>query len=407
MHTYAVLGAGRQGTAAAFDLARWGEASRVLLADLDLEIARQAAERVNTLLTTSVVEPAQVDATDLEAVERLLTGVDAFLNAVPYYYNLDITRVAIRVGAHMCDLGGHTGIARQQHGFDAEARAAGISIVPNCGQVPGMGTSLIVYAMALLDEANDVYMWDGGLPQNPRPPFNYLLTFHIAGLTNEYAEPAVFIRNGRVMEVEPMTELESVEFPQPIGTLEAFVTGGGLDTMPWTFEGRLQTLQNKTLRYPGHLAQLRAFYDLGLWDLTPIPVGDVEVVPRDVFHALFEPQVTFPGDEDVVIVRIKAVGKKEGRDAEAIVEMIDTFDEATGFTAMERDTGWSAAIVAEMMVRGQTPRGAGGVEKMVPAQPFVDELRWRGINVTAQVTERECLQRTNQVGHKAQDRRKL
>jgi len=82
MHTYAVLGAGRQGTAAAFDLARWGEASRVLLADLDLEIARQAAERVNTLLTTSVVEPAQVDVTDLEAVERLLAGVEAFVSAV-------------------------------------------------------------------------------------------------------------------------------------------------------------------------------------------------------------------------------------------------------------------------------------------------------------------------------------
>lgn len=387
MHTYAVLGAGRQGTAAAFDLARWGEASRVLLADLDLEIARQAAERVNTLLTTSVVEPAQVDVTDLEAVERLLAGVDAFLSAVPYYYNLGLTQVALRVGAHMCDLGGHTGIARRQHGLDAEARAAGLSIIPNCGQVPGMGTSLIVYAIELLDEATDVYMWDGGLPQNPRPPFNYLLTFHIAGLTNEYAEPAVFIRDGRVMEVEPMTELESVEFPQPIGALEAFVTGGGLDTMPWTFEGRLRTLQNKTLRYPGHFAQLRAFYDLGLWDLTPIPVGDVEVVPRDVFHALFEPQVTFPGDEDVVIVRIKALGKKEGRDAEAIVELIDTFDEATGFTAMERGTGWSAAIVAQMMVRGQIPRGAGGVEKMVPAQPFVDELRRRGFDVTARVTE--------------------
>ena len=415
MHTYAVLGAGRQGTAAAFDLARWGDARCVILADLDLEVARRAAERVNTLLDTTIAEPAQVDVTDPEAVEQLLTGassrsarrVDAFLSAVPYYYNLDITKIAIRVGAHMCDLGGHTDIARQQHGFDAEARAAGISIVPNCGQVPGMGTSLIVYAMELLDEATDVCMWDGGLPQHPRPPFNYLLTFHIAGLTNEYAEPAVFIRNGRVMEVEPMTELESVEFPQPIGTLEAFVTGGGLDTMPWTFEGRLQTLQNKTLRYPGHLAQLRAFYDLGLWDLTPIPVGDVEVVPRDVFHALFEPQVTFPGDEDMVIVRVKALGKKDGRDAEAVVELIDTFDEETGFTAMERGTGWSAAIVAEMMVRGQSPRGAGGVETFVPARPFVEELRRRGFSVTAQVTGRECLQRTNQVGHKAQDRSNL
>jgi len=384
-YSYAVLGAGRQGTAAAYDLARWGEAGRVLLADRDLEIAQRAAQRVNQLLGTAVAEAVQVEVTDLDRVERALTGVDAFLSAVPYPYNLDLTRVAIRVKAHMCDLGGHTGIARQQHGFDAEARAAGISIVPNCGQVPGMGTTLMIYAMELLDQAADVYMWDGGIPQNPRPPFNYLLSFNIAGLTNEYAEPAVFLRDGKVTEVESMTELETVEFPEPIGTLEAFVAGGGTDTMPWTYEGRLRTLQNKTLRHPGSLAQLRAFYDLGLWGLMPLQVGDLEVVPRDVFHALFEPRVTFPKDKDLVLIRVKAVGKKAGREAEAIVEVIDYPDEETGFTAMERCTGWSAAIVAEMMARGQISPGAGGVETQVPARPFVEQLRQRGIEVTERV----------------------
>jgi lysine 6-dehydrogenase len=385
-YTYAVLGAGRQGIAAAYDMARWGDARRVILADRDSEVARQAAERVNTLVGKDVAEPARLDVTDLKAVERLLTGVDACLSAVPYVYNLDITRAAISARANMCDLGGNTDIARQQHALDAEARKAGVSVIPNCGDVPGMGTSLMVLATELLDEALDVYMWDGGIPQRPRPPFDYLLTFNIAGLTNEYAEPAVFLRDWKVTEVEPITELETVRFPEPIGTLEAFVTGGGTDTMPWTFEGRLRALENKTLRHPGHFAQLRAFYDLGLWDLKPVRAGGLDVVPRDVFHALFEPKVTFPGDKDIVIVRVKAVGKKEGRDAEAVVEVIDYFDEATGFTAMERCTGWSAAIVAEMMAEGRTPRGAGGVETQVPARAFVEELRRRGIEVTEQVT---------------------
>jgi lysine 6-dehydrogenase len=387
-YTFAVLGAGRQGTAAAYEMARWGDARRVILADYDLEAAQRAADRTNKLLNKTIAEPARVDVTDLQAVENLLTGVDAFLSAVPYYFNLEITQVAVRVGASMCDLGGHIGIARQQHSFDVEARAADISIIPNCGQVPGMGTSLMVYAIELLDEAVDVFMWDGGIPQNPRPPFKYLLTFHIAGLTNEYAEPAIFLRDWKITEVEPITELETVEFAQPIGTLEAFVAGGGTDTMPWTFEGRLRTLQNLTLRHPGHFDQLRAFYDLGLWDQEPIEVGNARtrVVPRDVFHALFEPKVTFPKDKDLVIVRVRAVGKKGGRDAEAVVELIDYFDEATGFTAMERGTGWSAAIVAEMMAQGKTPRGAGGVEAMVPAGPFVAALRERGINVMEKVT---------------------
>jgi lysine 6-dehydrogenase len=383
---FVVLGAGRQGTAAAYDFSRWGNAGRVLLVDQDLNRATQAAQRVNGLMGRAVAEPVQAEAGDLERVAQILRGADACLSAVPYYYNLGITRAALEARVSLCDLGGNTDIARQQHAFAEGACQAGISIIPNCGQVPGMGTSLMVYTMELLDETTDVYMWDGGLPQKPRPPFNYLLTFHIAGLTNEYAEPGIFLRDWKVTEVEPMTELEGVDFPEPIGRLEAFVTGGGTDTMPWTYEGKLRTLQNLTLRYPGHFAQLRAFYELGLWDLKPVQVGNNKVVPRDVFHALYEPKVVFPQDPDIVIVRIRAIGKKDGRQAEALVQVIDYADKATGFTAMERGTGWSAAIVAEMMAKGQTPRGAGGVDQMVPARPFVNELARRGIPVTERVT---------------------
>ncbi len=157
--------------------------------------------------------------------------------------------------------------------------------------------------------------------------------------------------------------------------------------MPWTFQGKLRTLQNLTLRYPGHYAQLRAFWDLGLWDLKPVMIGENEVIPRQVFHALFEPKVTFPEDKDLVIVRVLAKGKKDGHPAEARVELIDYYDERTGFTAMEHTTGWSAAIVAEMMARGQTPRGAGGVESFVPPAEFVEALRRRGLNVSESVTE--------------------
>lgn len=388
-YTYAVLGAGRQGTASAYDLAKLGEAKQVILADKELEIAQQAAYRVNRLIGRQVAVAEQLDVTELNSVKNVLQGVDAFVSAVPYYFNLEITHIAIEVGASMCDLGGNTDIVRQQHALNNQALSRGISIIPDCGQVPGLGSSLIVYTMSLLDEVNDVFMWDGGLPQNPQPPFNYLLTFHVAGLTNEYAEPAVFLRDGKITLVEPMTELETVEFPDTVGTLEAFVAGGGTSTMPWTFEGKLRTLQNLTLRYPGHYRQLRAFWDLGLWDSKPVQVGKDEVVPRDVFHALYEPKVTYPNDpeksKDLVLVRVKALGKKAGKPAQALVELVDYFDEQTGFTAMERTTGWNAAIVAGMMARGLTPRGAGGVESFVPARLFMQELHKRGFNIKQEV----------------------
>ena len=383
---YAVLGAGRQGTACAYDLVKFGEAESVVLADLSLEGAQSAAARVNALLKTERVSGVQLDVTDGTEVVSLLKGVDAFLSAVPYYLNLDITRAAVQAGASMCDLGGNTDLVRRQLSFDDEAKAAGISIIPDCGQVPGMGTSLMVHAMSLLDEPEEVFMWDGGLPQDPRPPFDYLLTFNIAGLTNEYAESPVFLRNGRPTLVPTMDELEQLEFPAPVGMLEAFTTGGGVSTMPWTFEGRLKTLQNKTVRYPGHFAQLRAFYDLGLWGTEPVRVGSQPVVPRELFHALFQPLVSFADDKDVVVIRIRATGRRDGRRAEVVLDLMDFYDEKTGFSAMERTTGWDAAIVAGMMARGQTPRGAVPVELAVPPRLFVEELAKRGIQVQTKVS---------------------
>ncbi|MCK4239450.1 MAG: saccharopine dehydrogenase NADP-binding domain-containing protein, partial [Candidatus Lokiarchaeota archaeon] len=163
-YIYAVLGAGRQGTAAAYDMAKFGDAEKVIIADKNLDQARKAAERVSNLLNVDFIESKQVDVRDQSSLIELLTGVDAFLSSVPYYFNLDISKATIRAGASMCDLGGNTDIVKKQLDLNPEAKKVGISIVPDCGQVPGMGTTLCVYAMSLLDKPRDVYMWDGGLP---------------------------------------------------------------------------------------------------------------------------------------------------------------------------------------------------------------------------------------------------
>jgi lysine 6-dehydrogenase len=385
-YRYAVLGAGRQGTACAYDMLKFGDGDSVVLADFSPRAAQSAAARVNALLDTERAIGVQLDVRDSEAVVSFLKDVDAFLSAVPYYLNVDLTRAAVRAGASMCDLGGNTDLVREQLSSDVAAREAGISIIPDCGQVPGMGTTLMVHAMNLLDEPEEVFMWDGGLPLNPRPPFDYLLTFNIEGLTNEYAESPVFLRNGEPTLVPTMDELEELEFPPPVGRLEAFTTGGGVSTMPWTFQGKLRTLQNKTVRYPGHFRQLRAFYDLGLWQTDPVIVDGQEVVPRELFHTLFRPKVSFADDKDVVVIRIRATGRKAGRRTEVMLDLMDFYDKDTGFTAMERTTGWDAAIVAGMMARGQTPRGAVPVELAVPSSLFVEELAKRGIHVQTSVT---------------------
>jgi len=380
-YAYAVLGAGRQGTAAAYDMAKFGHASNVTIGDIDLKQAKRAASHVNRLIGWKIAEGVRVDVQRRAHVKRFLKGVDAFLSAVPYYYNLGIAKAAILARANMCDLGGHTGIVRKQLLLDRKAMERGISIVPDCGLGPGMGATLAVYCMEMLDTTDDVYIWEGGLPQNPHPPFNYLLTFNFEGLVNEYSGKAIFLRDGEITEVPCIEELEMIEFPT-LGKLEAFTTSGGTSTCPWTFEGTLRVFQNKTLRYPGSYVQLKTMRDLGLFDEKEIKVGGLRVSPRRVLQRLFEPHIKLPGEKDVVALRVKCVGKKSDRPAEVVVELLDYYDDQTQFSAMERTTGWSASIVANMMAHGEIPRGAKPLETAVPGHLFVKELERRGIGLS-------------------------
>ena len=378
-YRYAVLGAGRQGIASACDIGRFGEADEILIADSDLIACKAAAERVNSLLGSFLVKPVQADVSSTDELSSILKGVAALVSAVPYRFNLGVTEVAAYVGTSMTDMGGNTPIVKKQLDLDDEARKAGISIVPDCGMGPGMNISLAVYAMSLIERPREVLIYDGGLPQNPEPPWNYASTFDVAGLTNEYAGNAFFIRDGAVTEVPAFDGLETVEFPQPIGSLEAFVTSGGLSTAPWTFEGKLDRLENKTLRYPGHWQQFTAFAELGLLEQDPVRIGSADVAPRDMFHALLKPRITKPKVRDIAIMRVRCIGEHKGRAVEARVELIDYYDEKTGFTAMQRLTGWHASIVAILAARGKIERGAIPIEKAVPGEVIVEEARRRGL----------------------------
>ncbi len=383
-YRYAVIGSGRQGTAAAYDLARFGEAESMLLADASLAQAERAAERLNRLLGRQVAYAQQVNVQDEDAVVQLLTGgnIEVFISGVPYFLNLGLAHAALRARVSMCDFGGDTAQVRQQLAFDVDAKAADITMIPDCGQVPGLGTSLCAYAMTLLDEPRDIIMYDGGIPQHPRPPWNYILTFNIVGLTAEYFGTTVFLRDGQPVDIPCFEEYERVIFPTPIGELEAFTTAGGTSTMPWSFAGKLRTLQNKTLRWPGHYEQWKAFNDAGLIALTPVEVDGVPVVPRHLLHTLLEPQLrALPGERDLVIIRIIARGLKGGRETEATIDLFDSYDESTGFTAMERTTGWHAAIMASFIAHHQTLRGSIPVELAVSGPAFVEEFRKRGFDL--------------------------
>ena len=276
-------------------------------------------------------------------------------------------------------MGGNTDVVWSQLKLDAEARQAGVSIVPDCGMGPGLINTMGVYVMDLLDKPREVYLYDAGLPKDPTPPWNYLSTFHINGLTNEYDGKATFIREGKLVEVDTFTELETIDFP-PLGQMEAFVISGSMSTTPWSHLGKLERYDNKVLRYPGHFHTFEAFKRLGLFSEQPLEVNGQSIIPRDVYHALLAPKVSAPGIVDICVMRAVGIGEKDGKNARVTVDLIDGYDEATGFTGMERLTGWHCALMMGFQAGGKITPGAHRMENAVPAKDIMEEVRKRGIN---------------------------
>ena len=110
---YAILGAGKQGTAAAYDVALNGMASRILLADANEAAAKAAVAKLTKLLGRRLRESkvklvaARRDANRRGDIEKALKGCNAVLSALPYYLNPAVAEAAIKAGSHYGDLGGH------------------------------------------------------------------------------------------------------------------------------------------------------------------------------------------------------------------------------------------------------------------------------------------------------------
>lgn len=384
-YRYLILGAGRQGTACAYDLARFGEADRIILADANREYAQKSVERLRRLLSpsnTTQLEAVAVSVQNHSELVNSLRGAGAVMSAVPYYFNPLVAKAAIEAAVPMCDLGGDIEVVREELKLSNAAKAAGISIIPDCGLAPGMNNLLAVYGMQRLDETNSVQIRCGGLPQTPRPPLGYRLVFNLEGMLNNYFGKAYVLRRGKVTEIESFTELEEIRFPKPLGKCEAFVTAGAASTCPWTFEGRLDSYDYKTVRYPGHYVKIKLLRELGLLDRRPVTVKGSPVVPRDLFVKVVGDKIAFPEDRDLVVLRVICRGRKNRKPAELVLDMLELYDPATGFSAMERTTGFSTGIVAAMLARGEIKdKGVVPLETAVPAGPFVKELNRRGMIV--------------------------
>jgi lysine 6-dehydrogenase len=387
-YSYLVLGSGKQGLAAAYDILLRGQAIRLTLADTSLPAAQAAVHRLHKLLGSKLkksgiqLSSRGLDAKNPRNLAQVMAGHQAVLSAIPYYLNPAVAAAAIAAGLHYCDLGGYMESTRLILKLNERAKKAGVTVIPDCGVAPGLCNSLAVCGMERLDKPEEVHIYCGGLPQRPRPPLDYKIVFNLEGVLGNYFGESYVLKNGRVALIPSFSGKEMLSFGRPLGTLEARTTGGATSTAPWTFRGILNAYDYKTLRYPGHYEKIETLKQLGLLETTPVRVNGYRIAPREVFVATAGPKLAFPKDRDLLVMRVVVQGRRDGRKMQAVYDLLDYGDPRTGFTAMQRTTGFPAAIVLALLARGGVPEtGVVPVEKAVDGRSMLEAVRSRGIQV--------------------------
>lgn len=384
MKRYLIVGSGFQGRACAFDMLRSKDTAEVTLCDASGE-SLASAKKFLAKSAKGRMRYLKVDAANAKAVGRAMKGRDAVVSCVPYFLNLALAKAAVAAKVNFVDLGGSTDIVRQELKLHKAAKKAGVCVLPDNGLGPGMISTLAVHAMSLLDRTDEVMIYDGGLPQKPVAPLNYMLTFSEHGLINEYAGTAVALVKGKLVERPALSELDTFTL-KPFGRVEAGHAAGGLSTLAHSYRGKVKTMFNKFLRYPGHIPTMESMRAMGFFDLEPIEVRKgVTLAPRELAVKLFRNHFHRPGDEDMVVIHTVVRGIKNGRRTEVVHDLIDRYDRKNKMTAMMRTTAFPASIVAQMAAHGLIAPGAHTVEAGVPPVAFISEARKRGFALSWRV----------------------
>jgi saccharopine dehydrogenase-like NADP-dependent oxidoreductase len=292
MHRVLILGAGKIGALISGLLAE-SRGYRVDLADVNGAAARAvvAAHGLDNLAAF------EVDATQAEALRAHLREhpVDAIVSSLPFYCNPAVAEAARAAQAHYFDLTEDVEVTRAVR---AVADGADQAFVPQSGLAPGFVSIAANELIKHFDDLRAVKLRVGALPQHPNNVLKYSLTWSTEGLINEYGNPCEAIVDGRQVEVAPLEGLEEIEID---GTLyEAFNTSGGLGSLGDTHGTRCQSMDYKTMRYPGHCGQMRLLMnDLKL-------NHDRSTLKRILENAV--PQTL----QDVVVIYVAVTGTQDG-----------------------------------------------------------------------------------------------
>ncbi|WP_203362097.1 saccharopine dehydrogenase C-terminal domain-containing protein [Bacillus sp. REN10] len=377
-----VLGAGLMGKEVARDLVKSERVLKVTLADMDME----KAKKICSVLQSAKLEVAFVNAKKEEQLLHIMKRHDIVVNALFYSFNESVAKAAISAGVHCVDLGGHIGHATERVlQLNNEAKAAGVTIIPDLGVAPGAINILSGYGASRLDKVQQIKLYVGGIPLRPKPPLEYNHVFSMEGVLDHYTDPSFIIRDGKKQEIDSLSEVEPVYFDK-FGPLEAFHTAGGTSTLAYSYPD-LDCLEYKTIRYPGHAEKFQLLVDLNLTRNDYfVEINGQQVRPRDVFLKVLAPIVDLKGGEDVVLLSVLTMGEKKGQTTSYRYEMITYKDQENNVTAMAQATANTISIVAQMIGEGIiTKRGVCPPEQIVPGALYIKEMEKRGVLIKEQI----------------------
>ncbi|MGJ9460156.1 saccharopine dehydrogenase family protein [Oceanobacillus sp. CF4.6] len=373
-----VLGSGLMGKEAARDLAASKDVTTVGLADIDIN----SAQTVCNQLQSSKLKAFQVNAADSKELAAYMKQFDVIINALFYSFNEVVAKTAIEVGVSSIDLGGHIGhVTDKVLTMDEEAKRVAVTLIPDLGVAPGMINILSGYGASKLDSVKSIKLYVGGIPVNPEPPIEYNHVFSMEGVFDHYTDPSLIIRNGIKQEIPSLSEIEQIDF-EKFGSLEAFHTSGGTSTLSLSYPN-VETLEYKTIRYPGHAAKFKLLVDLNLTRKDyEVAVNGVMISPREVFLKVLDPIAELGGKDDAVLLRVVVSGEKSGAYASYKYEMTTYKDRKTNVTAMARATANTISVVAQMIGNGTiAKKGVYPPEKIVPGKLYIEEMGKRGVKI--------------------------
>lgn len=374
----AVLGCGRIGATIARDLA---SDERLEVSVFDASDANLAAIREVAPVVTRTL-----DLSDIAALRKELDAVDVVAGAMPSRLGFAALHAVAELGKPCADI---SFMIEDPREFDDVARAGRATIVYDCGVAPGLANICIGRSHAELDELHDVVYYVGGLPWRRTWPFDYKAPFAPSDVIEEYTRPARMIENGIAVVKPALSEAEMIEFPE-VGTLEGFNTDGLrslLDTIP------ARNMREKTLRYPGHCELMRSFRAAGLFDHTPVGVGDAAVRPIELTSKLLADRWRLePNEPEFTVLRVVVEGSKNGKQQRHTYDLFDETDTKAGTSSMARTTAFPCTIVARMLATGEIDEPGVHPPEWVGIQPslyekLTEELERRGVHVHRGIEE--------------------